>query len=246
MRCLWLITGALLLSSFTANALHYADGPRVKPFFIRLFDVDSERNFPTFFSVALLLGAAGFLGLITLCKRAVRDRFTVQWGCLAAGFCYLGLDEFSLLHEQLDEPMKSLLSAYPLSPRTWIIPGAFAALTVAMMYMPFLRHLEPAIRRQFILSGSIYLGGALGLDLIGRAFRFVRGDGLAYSAFTHLEEGMEMSGIIMFWGVLMTYYASLSAPVSIAVEAPQPLPAKVASGQSTPPIPEGVASEPVA
>ena len=60
---------------------------------VRKFDLDTELNVPTWFSVLLLLLAAAALGYIGVRAKHEGDRFAGHWRGLAWIFLFMSLDE---------------------------------------------------------------------------------------------------------------------------------------------------------
>jgi hypothetical protein len=77
-----------------------------------------------------------------------------------------------------------------------------------MFFLPFLLRLPRRTAIAFALSGAIYLGGALGVELFEGAWREGHGHrNVVYHALVTLEEAMEMVGLIFFINALMRHIA---------------------------------------
>jgi hypothetical protein len=58
------------------------------------------------------------------------------------------------------------------------------------------------------MAASIYLGGAIGIELIGSSHAELHGyENWAYSMIATLEESLEMTGLIVFIWALLKYSA---------------------------------------
>ena len=156
----------------------------------QLFDVDEENNLPTWFSGFLLGVTAFWVWIVALAKRRSSDRWWVHWMLLAAGFFLLCIDEIAGLHETVNS----------VTDVTWAIPGGILALLVGVMLFQFLWSLPAGTRNAFILAGGIYVGGAVGVEIIGEP---MDADTMLYNLTTVAEEGMEMAGVIMFLAALL-------------------------------------------
>ncbi|MDT8428316.1 MAG: hypothetical protein RQ757_06080 [Pseudomonadales bacterium] len=167
------------------------------PWLLRqLFDVDEENNIPTWYSSIALFLAALLLLLLASEKKATRDPFSIYWLGLSAGFLLLSLDEMAGLHESLNSVTES----------SWAVYGAGLVIIVAIAYLRFLYHLPTRTAVQFILSGAVFLGGAIGVELYTEPYLYNDAlDTLAYNLWTPVEEGMEMFGVILFINALLTY-----------------------------------------
>ena len=85
----------------------------------------------------------------------------------------------------------------------WIIPGAILVLILAALFLGRLSRLPKNIRRGFILSALLYLGGVLLLGgLGGWRVSSVGFHDPVYDVIVTAEESLEMLGMITF-----TYFA---------------------------------------
>ena len=173
----------------------------------QLFDVDAENNLPTWFS-GLLLGVTAFwVWLQADVKRAEADRWALHWRVLAIGFFVMSLDEVAGIHETVNT----------VSDVTWAIPGGILALLIGLSYFPFLWSLPKATRNAFVLAGCLFVGGSVGVEMIGAP---MVEDAMPYNLVTVVEEAMEMGGVIVFLSSLLKYMARQrrgAGPISIVV-----------------------------
>jgi hypothetical protein len=113
----------------------------------------------------------------------------------------------------------------------WVVIGGTIALFVGVTYLRFLRVLPPAARRGFVVAGTCYVGGALGMEMVGAWL--VSAEGLAlqldgwqdrgdfpvtYALAVALEEGLEMFGLILFLRALLGYCAAHIGRIGIEVD----------------------------
>ncbi|MDV2991298.1 MAG: hypothetical protein N4J56_000952 [Chroococcidiopsis sp. SAG 2025] len=85
---------------------------------------------------------------------------------LSVIFLFLAIDEFASLHEKLIEPIHSKLNTSGFY-FAWVIPGAAFTFVCLLIFTRFLGHLPTQTRRLFLLAGSLYVGGTLGMEMIG-------------------------------------------------------------------------------
>jgi hypothetical protein len=218
MPWLWAVTGTLVALNVAVAALRDFTGHQTIFGLVPLFDVNSERSIPTFFSACILLGASSLLLLITKAKCARHDRFGFHWAVLAVGFFLLAMDEVAGFHERMTRPVNIVFgTVHGLWYHTWMVAGAAVVLLVVLFYLKFLFHLPVRYQRSFFLAGIIYIGGAIGVEMLGGRYFEIHGNDFIHTIYTALEEGMEMSGIVLFIGALLPYFATMRSEVRITV-----------------------------
>jgi hypothetical protein len=124
-------------------------------------------------------------------KRQVRDR-SAQWYVLTFGFLFISVDEVEGLHESLNSTTES----------SWLIPRGIVAFLIGLSFIPFLWNLPFRTRNYFIVAGALYVGGAIGVEIIGAP---MDADTMLYNLRTVAEEGLEMFGVILFLSALLSY-----------------------------------------
>lgn len=217
-RALLIITGLLVLAHLGAHLLALRWDTTVTRVLLIEFDVDKEHNIPTFFSTILLLLSALLLAAISIKKR--RAPYARHWSLLPVVFFLLALDEGASMHEYLINPLRVALGATGLLYYTWVVPGALFAVVFAACYLQFLSHLPARTRRLFVLAGVLFVGGAIGFELLEGQYFYhygVREDFL-YSLLTALEEALEMTGVIVFIYALLDYLRQLPGPLQLRIE----------------------------
>ena len=75
-------------------------------------------------------------------------------------------------------------------------------------YLRFLFGLPARTRRLFLVAGSLYVGGAIGIELVGGRHAYLYGtQNMGYEMIVTFEEFLEMMGIVVFIYALMSYMA---------------------------------------
>ena len=181
------------------------------PWLLRqFFDVDEEDSLPTWYSATALLLASFLLLLISRRKRIDRDPWVRYWYGLTLAFAALSMDEIAGLHETLN----SLIDF------SWTIPGGILAALFDLAYLRFLLHLPSRTRWLFILSGIIFVTGAV---VVERSTDWYDDEDLLntlpYNLWNALEEGLEMGGVVLFIYALLGYMTrGRSLQVEVTVE----------------------------
>ena len=171
----------------------------------RVFNLGAERNLPTLFSVFQLVVAAALLATSAWLGRA-RGRPWVAWAMLAGIFVVLAVDELMLIHERFNQVGERFVEADGFLHFAWVVPYAAIVVVLLVAFVPFLLRLPPRTRWLFIASGGIFVGGAMGLEMLSG--RMVGSAG--FMSWPHLlaftaEESAEMVGIALFVYALLDH-----------------------------------------
>lgn len=220
-RSLGLVALALVLASTAGRlAAHLIPNPYVRRAAV-MFDVDSEGNFPAAFSALLLLSAAFLLATITILERRRAGSPVWHWATLSIGFFFMAFDEAFAFHERLTTVVRDWLGGGHLGifNFAWVVPGIALVLVLGLFFARFLACLPVKTRTSFLIAAMFYLGGAIGLELVGGLFFELHGPStFTYNLITTIEESMEMTGAIIFIWALMVYMAANYRDVSFRFE----------------------------
>ena len=194
-----LTSTALLLVSLhlILNLYHYQVG-EVPWLLLQLFELDEENNVPTWFSSFILLNNA--IALAIAFAQASRHQW--QWLVLGFGFLLLSVDEVAGLHETFHTAIDN----------NWTLYAAGLVALVGASFVPFLLALPRPLAGGFILSGSIYLSGALLVEYLSRD---MEEESLRYAFAVALEEGLEMAGALLFLFINLKQQRSVNPAVLI-------------------------------
>ena len=90
------------------------------------------------------------------------------------------------------------------------LSGTTGILTLAfgLLFLRFLRQLPPRIGKLFVLAGTLYVTGALGMEIVGGFI--VRDPHNLTRVFVNLvEEVLEMAGVVVLIRALLLYLEDL-------------------------------------
>ena len=229
------IIALLVLADVAGQISTYYFGHSAVLGLVDLFDLDAEANMPSWYSASVLLICSGVLALIATAKRQSRDRYRWHWVGLSVGFLYLSADEEAGIHEIIGPLFAGAghwltlhvsssfryLAAYPVY--TWVLPACAAAAIIGLWYTKFLFALPRRTGVLFVVSAAIFLGGAVGVEVIGaRHVLFYGQHDPVYGALVVLEESMEMSGIALFLFSLLRYAQAEIGSIRLQFETPPP------------------------
>ncbi len=186
---------------------------------LALFDLSLEMNIPTFYTVLLLLFASLLLLLITLLQARQRNKYVTKWAVLSLGFLYMAYDDGFQVHEDLVGVIRPHLWDGNLGPfyYAWVIPALVLVIILSLFFRKFIRHLPSVTKKTFLLAAACYLGGCVGFEMIGGYYHESHGgfNSLTYNLISSVEEGMEMTGVILFIYALLEYLATGWEKISI-------------------------------
>jgi len=165
---------------------------------IWLLDIDSEESIFTWLSSIVLFVDALLLFLVASDCHYRHLPFATHWYVLAIGFVGLSFDEAVSLHEKLSSVLHSALDTSGAFAFAWVIPALIFCGLLFLFYVPFLRALPARIGGALFLAGLLYVGGAVGVEMIaGSLYEHLPLDSLPYRMVTSIEETMEISGALL-------------------------------------------------
>ena len=173
---------------------------------VGLFDFDTEGNIPTFYAATALLFCAMLLAVIARVNWREAGRW--HWLGLAVLFVLLALDEGVGLHENLSNVFEGFMRAEGVLYFLWVVPYGIATVVIGLIYLRFVFGLPRITSALFIAAGTIFLTGAVGLEMLGaqeadqNSLYTVK-----YCVLYTFEELFEMLGIVLFIYALLSYIA---------------------------------------
>ncbi|MEX2650187.1 MAG: hypothetical protein WD673_14340 [Alphaproteobacteria bacterium] len=182
------------------------------------FDMSGEWNAPAIYSGFLILINGLFLALIGFRSRIANKSKWIHWYILSVIFLYLSSDEVFSFHERLGAPVRDALHSSGLLYFAWVIPGGIFTLVVLVASLSWLRRLETATRRLMLSAGTVYVTGAIGIEMLGgwRYERVKLGLGLNDPWFMLLstcEETLEIAGMSLMLFTLIRHATSAFGPI---------------------------------
>jgi len=192
-----LAAGALLLVVLAVVGQYYR-WQGVEHYLIGQFDLDAEKNPPALYAASLLFLSAVVSALVAHTEKG--GEWVWHWQLLTVGFLVMSVDEAFSFHEKLIEPSRNLLGDdYPLVFHfAWVVPALVLVAVLSVVFLSFLRALPRATRRRFVVAALTYLGGAVGMEMIGGRYYALYGSDFPQSLIAIAEEGMEMTGLCIF------------------------------------------------
>lgn len=200
---LLLIIGLLSVTNIVVNYLMFKSDTFLSKVFFKLFDVDTEVNFPSLYSTVTLLTCALLLFLIHFIENGKWIR-SGYWSLLGLVFLFLAVDENISLHEKITGLLRNQFNFPGIFYYAWIVPYFLAVLLLGFYYLPFLLKLPRSIMYHFITAFLLFMGGAVGMEMIGGRHFSLHGHDVLLVVYYSIEEFLEMLGVAVFIkGLLM-------------------------------------------
>jgi len=200
------ITGVMLVLNIAAIGAQFGLNVPENNFFVRLLNMEYENNLPTSWSALLLLYASALLYNLSKQKFKKTDPYKWLWALLSLAFFYLSLDESFELHEKLMGPTSQFLELSSIFYYSWVIPAGIALIFMGIVYLKFIFNLPFKTRILFIISCAIYVGSAIGFELLeGPIDQAGNWMNLPYTILVTMEETLEMFGICLFTYAVIDY-----------------------------------------
>lgn len=218
------VVALLSAASFAGQVADHVlgvDGPVVR-MLIHVTDVDREGSIPTWVQSVVLATSAGALWTVADEARDRRERWHRQWRVLAGAFLYLSLDELGALHERAIDPVRDALDLGGLLFLSWVVVAVPVLLVFLALLLPFVLALPRWTRTAFVVSGAVYVAGAVGLEMVGGMLIEEGGlDTLRYSVAAGGEELLEMLGMTLFLAAVAEHRRRTQGPPSVGEAAHQ-------------------------
>ena len=200
----FLITGSVIVLTNLGVSFFM---PVVPLTFLNSIDLNEEYNLASYFSGALLCLAAAFCCVRGWISRKISTpiRFWPYWLLLMLVFNYLAFDEVFLIHEMLEQHWDwSGYSSYLTN--AWVIPALLLVSLFLLIMLRFLYWLPDTERQNLILSGSLFIAGAVGVEVVAGHYWYTFGNvrDMTYQLLNTLEEGLEISAVLYFCHILAT------------------------------------------
>lgn len=168
-----------------------------------IFNLDSEYNIPTLFTVILMIINAKLFIQIGKSAQLRCENDYLKWYMWAFVLILMGLDETCQFHERLMDFIKGNYHTTGIFYFAWTIPVIVLVLVFIVSNIGYIQKTTQSIRTTLITGGMIYLFGALGMELIGGFYvTNYSGQDFIYRILTIIEESFEIIGLIVVYNGL--------------------------------------------
>lgn len=215
---LWVVTALSIAGTIADILIFQVFGGREHKIsrLLNRIDLGFEPSVPAFYSSFALLAAAALLAVIAIGEKRRSGRHVWHWGILAVLFAGMSLDEMVMLHELFVVTLRDSFDLHGVFFFSWVIPGLITVLVVGVSYLGFLGRLDKKTRNLFIVAATLFVGGALGMEMVAGVIVESSGNGVeeaglgapSHIAVQTVEETCEMLGIVVFIYALLCYIES--------------------------------------
>ncbi len=205
-----MIQGMFFIETIKKGAGHY---------FYTAFHFNVERNIPTYFSsILLFLSSQTFFFINLLVPAQTSSYIKYYWLQMSLIFLLLSMDEIIQLHERMTYLTVNYTSievdGFLWS--GWIVPMFVLLVILGLYSIKFLMYVPKYLSKGYIISGSMYVIGAIGMQMIGgKIFSITNNEQeLYYYIAITFEESLEMTGIITLLYFNLKYIEELNTSTS--------------------------------
>ncbi|HEU4721524.1 MAG TPA: hypothetical protein VFS59_09195 [Gemmatimonadaceae bacterium] len=175
---------------------------------LRLFDTAYEGNVPTWLSSAMWLAAGLFAYAIGVAARRLEDPSGGRWLLLGGCFLLLAVDETAQAHELVVGPLIDAVEqvtglAHGPARLAAVACAGAGLLALAAWLWPWMRALPQALQARLLAAGVVFVGGALGLEVLSRL--------VETQYLSPFEELGEMLGVALLLTALLPYVRAIIA-----------------------------------
>jgi hypothetical protein len=191
--------------------------------FARPFTFRGKATLAKWFASSNLLFCAVLLAIIAWGKMRERDVYRYHWAALALVFYAISAVETAGMHERMSAPLKAVIPATGFLLHTWVVMGMLFTSIIALFYVRFILHLPSETRRRVLLAATLYVGGALGMEILRGPYNEVYGaKHMTAELMKSFEELCQMSGIVVFIYTLLLYVKMYMKEIILQIDDKSP------------------------
>ena len=111
-----------------------------------------------------------------------------------------------MIHEMPIDPMRAMFNWGGCLHYAWVVPGLVFVAAVGIIYCRFLFSLPRRTQFLFLLAATIFVSGAIGVEMLSGAQAYEAGEeNFNYALIVTLEEFLEMLGVVVLIRALLEY-----------------------------------------
>jgi hypothetical protein len=189
---------------------------------VLLFDLSTDVSVPTWFSSVILLACSALLAFVWKLSgdKRTETRYRHNWLVLSVTFLLLSIDEVADIHGTVGRRLAELMvgKTSGIFYYAWVIPGMLFVLAFFFINLRFLLSLPVRTRNWYLISGAVFLAGAIGVEMYNGWYSETHGSwNIPYALSTAIEESLEMTGVAMFLVATLNYVQQQFGPLELRV-----------------------------
>ena len=171
----------------------------------RVFNIDQEANIPTWFTAGVALYLAMTAAMIASVVKSQGSKQSWAWRGISLMGIYIAMDEVAGFHELAITPIRDNWAISPWLYQAWIIPAMILVISISILYFGFFWKLPFYAKFYLVIGAFVYLMGAIGVEAVGGFVLTTQGLNDWYVQLAHIEEFMEMMGLIIILYSVVEY-----------------------------------------
>jgi hypothetical protein len=197
--------------------IYFTVGDEDKFDYVRMFDLDMERNVPTLFSSLLMSISALLFYILGKIEQIQKTKEAIFWFGLSLVFIFLAFDESCKIHEQLGDFTENFVSATGYLYYPWVLSYGVLVLILGLFYIRFFWRMPRKVFISFMLSAGLFLSGAIGFEILGANESSLHStDTILYCIYYTIEETLEMFAVIYLIHILLSLLQKEKAGVYLS------------------------------
>lgn len=163
-----------------------------------IFLVDVERNIPTLYAGISLIISSVLLYFCGYCEKPKKKK--LNYYLMSLLFLFLASDEIFMIHEIFGRYLRNNLETSSFFYYAWVIPYIILTILVSLYFFNFIKKMPKRIFKLIIISGILYVGGELILEIIAGYIFTINNYEINFilQLASFLEEILSMFGIVLF------------------------------------------------
>lgn len=172
---------------------------------ITTFDLGAESSMPTWYATALLLTLSAITAIIAIETTNQKLPFARHWRWLTVFFVIMSIEEVAATREQyINQSLRELLDLGGIFHYAWVIPIGILLVVFALAYAQWWWRLPSRVRTLFFVGLAVYVGGAVGMELVEGYLRTSAQHGFQPIRL-FVEETLEILGTIVLIYAMLEY-----------------------------------------
>lgn len=180
---------------------------------LRLISLQEKHSLQAWQQSSLgLIGA--FVAMALAASESAASGLKRYWVALIFVGLYISFDEQVSFHQAFVPILRTVHVMGAEGASQWVVVGIPIALLVGVFFIPFFRKVPPRFAVQFFLSGILFIGAGIGLEVLGSAYP---GASLPFIVESVVEEILESVGMAIFAVTMLEYWRLHRQDIRISV-----------------------------